>query len=308
MRAYLKLFSVVCLSALISACAKDSDTPTAENLSLPFETQAEDYAPVTIESSEFEAFNGNLNEKNFKIEVLPAEIGKYVLSLKWDQSIETLQVRVNNGPTMTKRNLYEHTQKVDAGKSLKIYFSALNANNEVISAIDVDIETPIDLLIKEPLHLKEDTEWKLGRLHILPGGQIMTNGAKLTIHANEIHHHQPEFTSVNMDMAKHSVVNLESENEYSRLQGAYSAINIFSKKLLGGFSIFTQTKEISYYDDGPRANWPRIRFEAKDVKSGSLSIFRLFIHKEVSNKSWASVEVNLSKTFRLDKHQRPSQW
>lgn len=303
MRAYLKIISAVCLSALISACAKDSDTPTTESMPFPFETQAQEYAPAAIEKSEFEAFNGNLNEKNFKIEVLPAEIGKYILSLKWDQSIETLQVRVNNGPTMIKRNLYEHTQKVDAGKSVKIYFSALNPNNEVVSAIDVDIETPIDLLIREPFHLKEDTEWKLGRLHILAGGQIMTNGAKLTIHADEIHHHQPEFTSVNMDMAKHSVVNLEGQEMNPWFHGAHSTIDIFSNRIIGGFSIYTQTSSVITYSDGPRANWPDFKIIVKEPDLGSISIVRKNISKHESSKSWTPV-TNMKKKFLLDFYER----
>lgn len=308
MRASFKLFSAVCLSALLSACAKNNEEPTTDHLPLPFETQANNTAKSAVEYSEFEAFTGNLNEKNFKIEVSPAEFGKYVLSLRWDKSIETMQVRVNNGPTMTKRNLYEHSQKVDAGKAFKIYFSALNNNNEIVSAIDVDIDTPIDFLIKEPLHLKEDTEWKLGRLHILPGGQIMTNGAKLTIHADEIHHHQPEFTSVNLDMAKHSVVNLENKDDFSGMYGGHSRITILTKKLLGGFSIFTQTTQVIYNSNKPNANWPQIIVEAEDTNSGCLSIVRLLIHKEDSISSWSDITTNLKKQFRLDKHQRPSQW
>lgn len=300
MRASFKLFSAVCLSALLSACAKNNEEPTTDHLPLPFETQANNTAKSVVEYSEFEAFTGNLNEKNFKIEVSPAEFGKYVLSLRWDKSIETMQVRVNNGPTMTKRNLYEHSQKVDAGKAFKIYFSALNNNNEIVSAIDVDIDTPIDFLIKEPLHLKEDTEWKLGRLHILPGGQIMTNGAKLTIHADEIHHHQPEFTSVNLDMAKHSVVNLETLNQGSKMWGMHGDIIINTKQMLGGFSIWSQTTSIIYYDKVPVAHAPKIIIHSSSPNVGSISVVRVSSHPTKAAYFHNEIQANLKSIWTKD--------
>ncbi|AHI07176.1 hypothetical protein BDW_13380 [Bdellovibrio bacteriovorus W] len=308
MRMYIKLLSTVCLCALVSACSKKEEPSAQEQIPFTFETQTETQTQGAPETSEFARFDGNLNENNFKVTVTPAEFGKYVLSLKWDKTIETMQVRVSNGPTMTKRNLYEHTQKVEAGKSLKIHFAVLNGNNETVSVMDVDIETPFDFLVKEPLHLKEDTEWHLGRLHILPGGQIMTNGARLTIHADEIHHHQPEFTSVNMDMAKHSVVNLENKDDFSGMYGGHSRITILTKKLLGGFSIFTQTTQVIYNNNKPNANWPQIIVEAEDINSGCISIVRLLIHKEESISSWSDITTNLEKQFRLDRHQRSSQW
>ena len=306
MRASFKLLSAVCLSALITACAKKGDEPAGDLLPLPYETQVEDHTQMATEISEFEAFNGNLNDKNFKIEISPAEFGKYILSLRWDKSIETMQVRVNSGPTMTKRSLYEHTQKVDAGKSFKIHFAVLNGNNETVSAMDADIETPFDFLIKEPLHLKEDTEWHLGRLHILPGGQIMTNGAKLTIRADEIHHHQPEFTSVNMDMAKHSVVNLETAIFNQWHIGAHSEINITATKLIGGFSIFTQTKStVIYHGNGPHATWADISVQVQDHRQGNLSIVRNLLSEINTTKTIATISTNIGNFLFIDKTERP---
>lgn len=306
MRMYIKLLSTVCLCALVSACSKNQEPSAQEQSPFPFETQTETQTQGAPETSEFARFDGNLNENNFKVTVTPAEFGKYVLSLKWDKTIETMQVRVSNGPTMTKRNLYEHTQKVEAGKSLKIHFAVLNGNNETVSVMDVDIETPFDFLVKEPLHLKEDTEWHLGRLHILPGGQIMTNGARLTIHADEIHHHQPEFTSVNMDMAKHSVVNLETAIFNQWHIGAHSEINITTSKLIGGFSIFTQTKStVIYSNNGPHATWADISVQVQDHKQGNLSIVRNLISEINTTKSIATISTNIRNFLFIDKHERP---
>lgn len=311
MRTFFKIIATICLSLFVAACGKNSEEPATDYLPLPIDEELESSTsttPLNAEVREFADFDGNLKDQNFKVELSPAEFGKYILSLRWTSSIETMQVRVNDGPTMTKRSLYEHTQKVEAGKTAKIYFSVLNSRNEIVSAIDVDIQAPVDFLITEPIHLKEDTEWKLGRLHILPGGQIMTNGAKLTIHADEIHHHQPEFTAVNLDMGKHSVVNLENKDDFSGMYGGHSRITILTKKLLGGFSIFTQTTQVVYYNSKPHANWPQIIFDTKNTKLGSVSIVRLLIHKEESVSSWSDIEINLENQFRLDKHQRPSQW
>lgn len=302
MRTFLKIIATICLSLFVAACGKNSEEPATDYLPLPVDEELESSTsttPLNADVREFADFDGNLKDQNFKVELSPAEFGKYVLSLRWTSSIETMQVRVNDGPTMTKRSLYEHTQKVEAGKTAKIYFSVLNNRNEIVSAIDVDIQAPVDFLITEPLHLKEDTEWRLGRLHILPGGQIMTNGAKLTIHADEIHHHQPEFTAVNLDMGKHSIINLQSLDG-SRFIGNYGEININIKKIIGGFSIYSETSQVGRDNGTVKAFSPLLKIKSQDKQSGSISIVRKSIHSLLAIEMDGWIITNIDRVYSVD--------
>lgn len=166
------------LCFFLGACAFQKDDAKKETT-----PQA---TPDVVESVEKVSFNGELNEKNVKIEFLDAETpGVYQLVITWPEDVPAMKVSVRGMPyEIIKASKFSTT--IEQGSKFTVHLVALNKIGGESSAYTADLTSPKDTIISDDMVISSDTVITSNRVFFTKNGRIITNGFNVSISTTKL--------------------------------------------------------------------------------------------------------------------------
>lgn len=135
-----------------------------------------------------EAVDGKLTEENVSVHFVEnPEPGSYRMVVSWPKSVPVMELRLNNGPLVSKHNDWKHEFSILGKSDLTLEMIARgNVSNTVLSSFVKTYTPPQDLLIGESISLNSNRDMTANRIFFGPNGRVFTNGFSLTITAEKL--------------------------------------------------------------------------------------------------------------------------
>lgn len=176
------LLALALIPAVLTACQfkKNGDDD---------KVSAKDVKQVIDQRGQLDAENAAavLTNDNVSIRFVPeTEPKKYRLEIRWPVSVPRLAVSLN-GQVQGEYSKGQFSRSFAHGASVEVRLDSKNSQGHIVSTVSDTLKAPFDLVISEFITLQQDEQWVFGRIFILPGMTIYTQGYNLELRANEIH-------------------------------------------------------------------------------------------------------------------------
>lgn len=174
---------ILILSLSLGACAfkkEDSEANKSKN------------ATDVIETLERQAFDGQLNEQNVRVQFIEIEKTEfYQLIITWPQSISMMKVGIDDHPHIFVKGTNRFQKQVIHSKLVKIHLVALNSMGGEISPYYTEVVSPSDLLVDEDILMQKNESIVVNRVYFLNNAKIFTNGYDLSLKTAKLYTNLP---------------------------------------------------------------------------------------------------------------------
>lgn len=184
----------LCLFALSLGACSFKKSGADDKSAAPATVTQDDVNKQLKSEQETEVANAQIEESDIKIIFDDTEKPNvFTMTISWPEHVKHISIQTKNelvGSTYSPPLYFNYRNSsavdVEGGKRLQILLTTFDAHNSPVATVAKSIDTPIDIIIDQAMHLRTDTVISGNRIYFTPNGSIDADGHNLSISANKI--------------------------------------------------------------------------------------------------------------------------